>query len=155
MSSPSVFNCRKCGVPTDHSRLDDPTDGELWRCVVCGWKSIRDESKSWAKVRSEYVGSAYEQSYDASMKDPNFSAVVHHMVMYMSGVRQFREFSAAERSRICALILESWNHSNQDIATKLKDAGLGLGGDIESQAESVAGVKKTGEKEYQEKISKT
>ncbi len=38
---------------------------------------------------------------------------------------------------------------------KLRDAGFSLAGDIESQAESVAGVKKTGEKEYQEKINKT
>jgi len=155
MSSPHIFNCRKCGVPTDHSRLNDPVDGELWRCVVCGWKSLRDESKSWAKVRSEYAGSSYEQSYETRMKDPDFAALIFHMVMYMSGVRQFREFTAAERNRICALVVENWDRPNEDIAVKLKDAGFGLGGDIKSQAECVASIRRTGEKEYQEKISKS
>jgi hypothetical protein len=150
MSSPSVFKCEKCKKATDHSRINDPYAGELWQCVSCGWKTIRDESKSWAKVTAAQSQSPYEELYNRDMADSVFRSMVHHMSLMMVGVDTSGRFSAAQSSRIAAIILRNFDDSDEQIAANLKAAGFDLEGMMSTPAEQVANFKRVCEKKYRE-----
>ena len=143
-----MFKCEKCHKVTSHGRISDHFAGELWLCNSCGYKTIRDESKAWARVSPDYEGSDYEQLYEQDMKGSRYRAIVNFIAMFLAGHDTSGRFSAAEKSRIAHIVVRNWDRSDQEIADELKSAGFNLEGMMSSPAKQVADIKHPCEREY-------
>lgn len=151
MNNPSTFKCENCGKVTDHSRLNDQYAGELWQCESCGYKTSRDESKSWAKVTSAYQGTSYEEQYNQDMKDSKIRSMVDFLSLEFCGpIYAFQNFTAAEKNRIAHIFVRNWKKTNEEIANDLKNAGFSLEGSMSTPSKYIADVKRDCEKKYQE-----
>lgn len=149
-NNPSVFKCEKCGKTTDHSRVNDQYAGELWLCGSCGYKTMRDESKSWAKATSAYQGTSYEEQYNQDMKDSKIKSMVDFLSLeFCSPIYAFQDFTTAEK-RIAHIFARNWKKTNEEIANDLKNAGFSLEGNMSTPAKYIADIKRDCEKKYQE-----
>jgi len=148
----SNFRCEKCGQTGEHRRLNDQYAGELWQCRFCGWKTIRDESRSWAKVTPEYAGSQAEKDYEADVRDANFREVLDYFTLRYCTHFPSGRFSAAEQSRIGAILLRHWERSDEVIVVEMKAAGFDLSGTISPPAQQVARMRALCEQKYSEKL---
>lgn len=104
----AVFRCEKCGKTTEHARLNHQHAGELWRCTSCGWKTMHDESKSWAKVTPDYQGTKHEERFNQDMKDAKVRATVDFIALWFCGPWGFQNFTAAKTSRIAHVFVTHW-----------------------------------------------
>ena len=147
--------CAKCTKTTDHSRTTDQYAGELWICNSCGYKTARDESKAWAQVTPEYTGSSHEELFNENMKNARFRKMVDFLHnVSLVGFGTPGQFTAAEKTRMAAIIVHNWNCTNEQIAAELEDAGFSLAGGMSTPADYVAYLKRPCESKYREIMSK-